>query len=188
MLIKYGAGERNLYRRMWQAGGIPRISHSGRQGVGKLPTSRSVLLIEDNPDDELLTLRALEKNDILNEVTVARDGAEALGYLFPGDSSGLMPPGLALPGLILLDLNLPKVSGLEVLRRIQADERSQMIPVVVLTSSRLEEDILASYRGGANAYVRKPVSFSEFAEAVSTLGVFWLLLNEPVPELMPNSD
>jgi two-component system response regulator len=151
--------------------------------VGKPSTSRSVLLVEDNPDDEALTLRALKKNNILNEVTVARDGAEALEHLFPDDSSDMTPPSL-----ILLDLNLPKIGGLEVLGRIQADDRTHMIPVVVLTSSKLEEDILASYRGGANAYVRKPVKFSEFAAAVSALGMFWLLLNEPVPEFTPNSD
>jgi CheY-like chemotaxis protein len=140
-------------------------------------TNRSILLVEDNPDDEALTLRALKKNNILNEVTVAHDGAEALEYLFAGGH-----PGKAPPGLILLDLNLPKVDGLEVLRRIRADERTQIIPVVVLTSSRLDEDILASYRSGANAYVRKPVQFSEFADAVAALGMFWLLLNESAPE------
>jgi two-component system, response regulator len=146
-------------------------------------TSRTILLVEDNPDDEALTLRALRKNKILNEVTVAHDGAEALEILFPAIGSGAPSPGL-----ILLDLNLPKVDGLEVLRRLQTDERTRLIPVVVLTSSKLEDDILASYRGGANGYVRKPVRFSEFAEAVSTLGMFWLLLNESVPEFMPNSD
>ena len=144
-------------------------------------TNRPILLVEDNPDDELLTLRALKKNNILNRVTVARDGAEALEYLFA--SSDVTPPGL-----ILLDLKLPKVNGLEVLRRIRADERTQVIPVVVLTSSKLEDDILASYRCGANAYVRKPVKFSEFAEAVSTLGIFWLLLNETAPEAVRSSD
>jgi two-component system response regulator len=146
-------------------------------------TSRTILLVEDNPDDEALTLRALRKNNILNEVTVAHDGAEALEILFPAVGAGVPSPGL-----ILLDLNLPKVDGLEVLRRLQADERTRLIPVVVLTSSKLEDDILASYREGANGYVRKPVRFSEFAEAVSTLGMFWLLLNESVPEFMPNSD
>lgn len=145
-------------------------------------TNRPILLVEDNPDDELLTLRALKKNNILNKVTVAHDGAEALEHLFA--RSG----GDPTPGLILLDLKLPKVNGLEVLRRIRADERTQVIPVVVLTSSKLEDDILAGYRGGANAYVRKPVKFSEFAEAVSILGVFWLLLNETAPEVVPSSD
>jgi len=145
-------------------------------------TSQSILLVEDNPDEEALTLRAFEKSNISNEVVVARDGAEALAYLFPGDGDG------PRPALILLDLNLPKIGGLEVLRRMRADERTMMIPVVVLTSSKLEEDILDSYRNGANAYVRKPVKYSDFAEAVSTLGVFWLLLNEPVPSRGPESD
>lgn len=134
--------------------------------------TRSILLIEDNPDDVALTLRALKKN-ILNEVTVAADGAEALELL------GAQGP---LPGLILLDLKLPKVDGLEVLRRIRASDRTEIIPVVVLTGSELDEDIIASYRNGANAYVRKPVKFSDFVEAISTLGVFWLLLNEAVPD------
>jgi two-component system response regulator len=146
-------------------------------------TSRSILLVEDNPDDEVLTLRALKKNHILNDVTVAHDGAEALEYLFADGH-----PGEKLPGLILLDLNLPKIDGLEVLRRIRANERTQIIPVVVLTSSKLEDDILASYRSGANAYVRKPVKFSEFADAVAALGMFWLLLNEPVPEFKSPSE
>jgi two-component system, response regulator len=140
-------------------------------------TDRTILLVEDNPDDEALTLRAFKKSDIRNEVVVLRDGAEALAYLFPGNGDTV-----PRPALILLDLNLPKVGGLEVLRRMRADERTQMIPVVVLTSSKLDEDILDSYRNGANAYVRKPVNFSDFAEAVRTLGVFWLLLNEPVPD------
>jgi two-component system response regulator len=144
---------------------------------------KPILLVEDNPDDEALTIRALRKNNILNEVTVAHDGVEALKLLFPDETSDL-----PLPALILLDLNLPKVSGLEVLSRIQTEERTRLIPVVVLTSSKLDEDVLASYRGGANGYVRKPVKFVEFATAVSTLGMFWLLLNEPVPNLTPNSD
>jgi two-component system, response regulator len=147
-------------------------------------TSRTILLVEDNPDDEALTLRAFKKSSIGNEVVVMRDGAEALAYLFPGDGDG-DGDGAARPALILLDLNLPKVGGLEVLRRMRADERTQMIPVVVLTSSKLDEDILDSYRNGANAYVRKPVKFSDFTDAVKTLGVFWLLLNEPAPGVGP---
>jgi two-component system, response regulator len=135
--------------------------------------SRPILLIEDNPDDVALTLRALKKNNILNQVTVANDGAEALELLLADGP---------LPGLILLDLKLPKVDGLEVLRKIRANERTQIIPVVVLTSSKLDEDVIASYRNGANAYVRKPVKFADFVEAISTLGVFWLLLNEAVPD------
>jgi two-component system response regulator len=147
-------------------------------------TNQGILLIEDNPDDEALTLRAFKKSNIHNEVVVMRDGAEALAYLLP-DGDG---DGVPRPALILLDLNLPKVGGLEVLRKMRADKRTQMLPVVVLTSSKLEEDILDSYRNGANAYVRKPVRFSEFTEAVKALGVFWLLLNEPVPGLVPKSD
>jgi two-component system response regulator len=146
-------------------------------------TSRTIVLVEDNPDDEALTLRAFNKNKIRNEVVVMRDGAEALAYLLPGDGDGR-----PCPALVLLDLNLPKIGGLEVLRRMRTDERTRLIPVVVLTSSKLEEDILDSYRNGANAYVRKPVNFSDFAEAVRTLGVFWLLLNEPAPSRAPESD
>jgi two-component system, response regulator len=148
-------------------------------------TSQPILLVEDNPDDEALTLRAFEKSNISNEVIVARDGAEALAYLFPADGDG---NGVPRPALILLDLNLPKVGGLEVLRKMQADARTRVIPVVVLTSSKQEEDILDSYRSGANAYVRKPVKFSDFADAVRALGVFWLLLNEPAPSRGPESD
>ena len=140
-------------------------------------TSRPILLVEDNPDDVALTLRALKKNNILNPINVATDGAEALKILFDADHAD--PTG---PGLILLDLKLPKVDGLEVLHRIRGDERTKLVPVVVLTSSKLEEDILSSYRNGANAYVRKPVNFAEFAEAIKTVGLFWLLLNEPVPD------
>ena len=147
-------------------------------------TSRTILLVEDNPDDEALTLRAFDKSNIHNKVVVKRDGAEALAYLLPGEGEG-EGDGAPTPALILLDLNLPKVGGLEVLRRMRADERTQMIPVVVLTSSKLEEDVLVSYRNGANAYVRKPVKFSEFTEAVKALGVCWLLLNEPVPSVAP---
>jgi two-component system response regulator len=148
-------------------------------------TSQPILLVEDNPDDEALTLRAFEKSNISNEVVVARDGAEALAYLFPDDGDGHDVPR---PALILLDLNLPKVGGLEVLRKMQADARTRLIPVVVLTTSKQEEDILDSYRSGANAYVRKPVKFSDFADAVRALGVFWLLLNEPAPSRGPESD
>jgi two-component system, response regulator len=143
--------------------------------------ARRILLVEDNPDDEALTLRALKKSKILNEVTVARDGDEAIACLFEGDRTDT-----ARPALILLDLKLPKVDGFEVLRRIRADERTRLIPVVILTSSGQEEDILEGYVGGANAYVRKPVAFAGFAEAVRALGLFWLLVNEPpVDSLSP---
>jgi two-component system response regulator len=145
--------------------------------------TRTILLVEDNPDDEMLTLRALKKNSIVNEIAVAHDGAEALELIFSKASGGE-----PLPGLVLLDLKLPKVDGLEVMRRIRADQRTRLIPVVILTGSKLDEDILAGYRGGANAYVRKPVNFTEFADAVKTLGLFWLILSEPVPEFMPQPD
>jgi two-component system response regulator len=148
-----------------------------------------ILLVEDNPDDEALTLRAFKKSNVRNEVVVVRDGAEALAYLFPGaggnGGNGGDPP---YPALVLLDLNLPKVGGLEVLHKMRADERTRLIPVVVLTSSKLEDDILDSYRNGANAYVRKPVKFSDFTAAVNALGVFWLLMNEPVPVRGTKSD
>jgi two-component system, response regulator len=149
-----------------------------------------ILLVEDNPDDEALTLRAFKKSNIRNEVVVVRDGAEALAYLFDGDGDGDGDGngGTPYPALVLLDLNLPKIGGLEVLHRMRADERTQLIPVVVLTSSKLEDDILDSYRNGANAYVRKPVKFSAFTEAVNALGVFWLLMNEPVPARGSKSD
>lgn len=135
--------------------------------------THDILLVEDNPDDQVLTLRALKNHNILNEVTVASDGAEALDHLFAVD-----PDGHCRYGLVLLDLNLPKADGVEVLHKIRGDERTRLIPVVVLTSSKQEEDVAASYAGGANAYVRKPVKFSEFMDAVSTLGLFWLILNE----------
>jgi two-component system response regulator len=146
-------------------------------------TDRTILLVEDNPDDEALTLRAFKKSNIRNDVVVMRDGAEALAYLFPGNGDAV-----PCPALVLLDLNLPKIGGLEVLHKMRADERTHLIPVVVLTSSKLEEDILDSYRNGANAYVRKPVRFSDFTDAVRALGVFWLLLNEPVPDRGPEPD
>ena len=141
---------------------------------------KPILLVEDSDDDRELTLRALKKNGIANEVVLARDGVEALDYLF-GTGAHAGRDTSALPQLVLLDLNLPRVGGLEVLKRIRADPRTQFVPIVVLTSSKEEEDVLDSYRKGANAYVRKPVEFDEFTTAVRTLGMFWLLLNEPLP-------
>lgn len=139
-----------------------------------------ILLVEDNPDDEALTLRAFRKNNIMNRVEVARDGAEALDFLFSeGDHAG-RSGGMA-PELILLDLKLPKVDGLEVLRRIRADARTQLQPVVILTTSNEERDIVASYQLGANSYIRKPVDFDQFIEAVRQLGLYWLVLNQPPP-------
>ena len=141
-----------------------------------------ILLVEDNPDDEALTLRALKKNNILNEVVVAHDGVEALDYLLgTGTHAGRNPSHL--PQVVLLDLKLPKVDGLEVLRRIRADERTKLLPVVVLTSSKEEQDLLKSYSLHANSYVRKPVDFTQFTEAVRQLGLYWLILNEPPPQL-----
>ena len=138
-----------------------------------------ILLIEDNPDDELLTLRALEKNKIMNRVVVARDGAEALDYLH---NSGLPDtPENVLPQIILLDLKLPKIDGLEVLKRIRENERTRLIPVIILTSSKEDKDLIECYLNGANSYIRKPVDFIEFTQAVQQVGVYWLLLNELPP-------
>lgn len=140
----------------------------------------SILLVEDNPDDELLTLRALRQGNLVNEIVVARDGVEALDYLFATGTYAERDPPL-LPTLMLLDLKLPKVDGHEVLRRVRADERTQLMPVVVLTSSDEEQDIVRSYHSGANGYVRKPVDFGEFSEAIRQLQLFWLVVNEPPP-------
>ena len=136
-----------------------------------------IFLVEDNPDDEALTLRALKKNNIANEVVVARDGAEALDYMF-GEGKYAGRNVTDLPALILLDLKLPKVSGLEVLQRLRADPRTVMVPVVILTSSREERDLMAGYRRGTNSYIHKPVDFDQFTEAVRQLSRYWLLLNE----------
>ena len=135
---------------------------------------KTILLVEDNPDDEALTLRALKKNNILNKVTVARDGQEALDYFF-GEGASERPA----PAVVLLDLKLPKIDGLEVLRRIRADPRTRLQPIVILTSSREEQDIVTGYSLGANSYIRKPVDFSQFMEAIRQLGLYWLVLNEP---------
>lgn len=140
--------------------------------------NRTILLVEDNPDDVDLTARALRKFKVANELVVARDGEEALEYLL-GDAAG---NGATLPQLVLLDLKLPRVDGLEVLKRIRAADRTRMLPVVILTSSREEQDIMAGYSLGANSYVRKPVNFDEFVDSVNQLGLYWLILNEPPPE------
>jgi two-component system response regulator len=139
---------------------------------------KAILLVEDNPDDEMLTLRALHKNNIRNDVVVARDGAEALDYLFGTGAHSGRDVG-DLPQVVLLDLKLPKIDGLEVLRRIRADERTSVLPVVILTSSKEEQDVITGYRLRCNSYVRKPVNFDEFLEAARQLGLYWLLLNEP---------
>jgi two-component system response regulator len=139
-----------------------------------------ILLVEDNRDDEELTLLALKESNILNEVVVARDGVEALDYLFATGPYENRDPS-RMPQLVLLDLKLPKVDGLAVLKRMRADPRTELVQVVVLTSSSEEEDVIASYRLGANSYVRKPVEFHRFAEAVKQLGMYWLLINEAPP-------
>lgn len=139
-----------------------------------------ILLVEDNPDDEELTLRALKKNNIKNAVVVARDGQEALDYLF-GTGKFAGRDATEPPTVVLLDLKLPKVDGLEVLKRIRADERTKLLPVVILTSSKEEQDVINGYRFGCNSYVRKPVNFDEFVEAARQLGLYWLLLNEQPP-------
>ncbi len=139
-----------------------------------------IMLVEDNPDDEELTLRALRKANIANEVFVARDGTEALDFLFgTGRHAGLQT--LPMPAVVLLDLKLPKLNGIDVLKRIRADPRTRLIPVVILTSSSEDEDMLKSYQSGANSYVRKPVEFSSFASAVAQLGMYWMLLNQVPP-------
>jgi len=140
-----------------------------------------ILLVEDNPDDELLTLRALKKNNISNEVVVARDGVEALDYVF-GTGAYTGRDTCVMPQVVLLDLKLPRMDGLEVLRRLRADERTMLLPVVILTSSDEDQDIMDSYSLGANSYIRKPVDFAQFSEAVRQLGLYWLVLNR-VPSL-----
>lgn len=142
--------------------------------------NKSILLVEDNPDDELLTLDALAANRVGNEVVVARNGVEALDYMFgTGRFAGRDPT--ELPAVVLLDLKLPKIDGLEVLRRIRADERTRWQPVVILTSSDEEQDRIQGYSLGANSYVRKPVDFDEFVQAAGQLGLYWLLLNQSPP-------
>ncbi len=142
-----------------------------------------ILLVEDNPDDELLTLRALNKDNVTGEVVVARDGVEALDYLFAtGEYVGRDTS--VMPQLILLDLKLPKIDGLEVLRRLRADERTRLLPVVILTSSKEVRDMLEGYGSGANSYVRKPVNFEQFVRAVEQLKLYWLNLNEAPPRVV----
>ncbi|NJL90251.1 MAG: response regulator [Coleofasciculaceae cyanobacterium SM2_1_6] len=133
--------------------------------------NRSILLVEDNPDDEKLVIRSLRRSKIVNEINVARNGEEALNILFSD---------APLPTVVLLDIKLPKIDGLEVLRRLRAHDRTRLLPIVVLTSSSEERDIIDSYSLGANSYVRKPVEFDKFAEAVQQLGLYWILVNEPM--------
>lgn len=143
-------------------------------------SNKTILLIEDNADDEALTLRALRKNNILNPVSVARDGQEALDYLFRAGQYANRPPE-EKPAVVLLDLKLPKIDGLQVLQRMRGDDRTRLQPVVILTSSKEEQDIVNGYRLGANSYIRKPVDFNQFMEAVRQLGLYWLVLNEAPP-------
>jgi two-component system response regulator len=141
---------------------------------------RLILLVEDNPDDEALTVRALKKSNVMNEIVVARDGVQALDYLF-GQGSYAGRDTSVMPQVVLLDLKLPKLDGLGVLRRLRSDDRTKLLPVVVLTSSNEERDRIESYGLGANSYVRKPVDFTQFSDAACQLGLYWLLLNEPAP-------
>jgi len=142
---------------------------------------RQILLVEDNVDDELLILRALKMNRVGNGVFVARDGAEALDWLFAAGPYAQRDAS-ALPAVVLLDLKLPKIDGLEVLQRIRADARTALLPVVILTSSDMEEDVARGYKFGANSFVRKPVGFDGFVKAIHELGLYWLIINEPPPQ------
>ncbi|HTI05590.1 MAG TPA: response regulator [Gemmatimonadales bacterium] len=144
-------------------------------------SNRKILLVEDNPDDVTLTLRALKKNNLTNDVIVATDGVEALDYLFAtGAHAGR--DAADTPDIILLDLKLPRVGGLEVLQKIRADARTRLLPVIILTSSTEEKDLIEGYSLGANSYVRKPVDFVEFVEATRELGLYWLVYNQPPPQ------
>jgi len=141
-----------------------------------------ILLVEDNPDDVALTLRAFKKSNILNDVVVANDGVEALDYLFAtGAHTGRDTS--VMPQIVLLDLKLPKLDGMEVLRQIRSDDRTKLLPVIILTSSKEEQDVVNGYNLGANSYIRKPVDFSQFSESIRQLGLYWLVLNEPLPAL-----
>jgi two-component system response regulator len=142
--------------------------------------SHVILLVEDNPDDAHLALRAFEQSPVPNEIVLARDGQEALDYLFATGSFAARDPK-SVPDVVLLDLKLPKIDGLGVLRRIRTDERTRLLPVVILTSSNEERDVIGSYNLGANSFVQKPVDFSQFMQAAQQLGVYWLALNHPAP-------
>ncbi len=143
--------------------------------------NKVILLVEDNPDDETLTLRAFKRSHVMNPIAVARDGIDALDFLFARGAHSERV-GAALPTLVILDLKLPKLDGLGVLRAIRADERTRLMPVVILTSSKEEQDLISGYSLGANSYVRKPVDFTEFLEAVKILGIYWLMMNQCPPE------
>ncbi|ABD69554.1 response regulator receiver domain protein [Rhodoferax ferrireducens T118] len=143
--------------------------------------NKTILLVEDNPDDVKLTLRAFKRNNMLNPIIVARDGVEALDFLLARGAYAERA-SKSLPTLIILDLKLPRLDGLGVLKAIRADEQTRLIPVVVMTSSKEEQDLIQSYSLGANSYVRKPVNFAEFLEAVRVLGIYWMMTNQPPPE------
>ena len=143
--------------------------------------NKTILLVEDNPDDEKLTLRAFKKGNIMNHISVARDGLDALDFLFARGAHSDRA-GKPLPTLIVLDLKLPKLDGLGVLKAIRAEARTKLIPVVILTSSKEEQDLISGYSLGANSYVRKPVDFAEFMEAAKLIGMYWLMTNQPLPE------
>jgi len=145
-------------------------------------TERAILLVEDNPDDVELTLRALKQHNIKNEITVVHDGTEALDYLFAIGAYADRDKS-AMPAVVILDLKLPKVDGFEVLQRMRADERTKLTPMVILTSSKEEKDKINGYKLGANSYVRKPVDFTQFIEAARQLGLYWLVINEPPPRI-----
>lgn len=149
-------------------------------------TQPIILLVEDNADDEELTVRAFKKSNVANQVVVVRDGIEALDWLFAEGSYTGRDISIE-PQIILLDLKLPRLDGLEVLRRIRADERTAVLPVIIMTSSKEEEDVMKSYQLGANSYVRKPVAFDRFVEAVKSLGLYWLVLNEKAKPMPPKS-
>lgn len=146
-----------------------------------MQADKAILLVEDNPDDEALTLRALRRNNILNDVVVARDGVEALDYLF-GTGAHAGRDTRTQPQVVLLDLKLPRLGGLEVLQRLRSDARTRLLPVVILTTSNEDSDVFSGYRLGANSYIRKPVDFNQFTDAVRQLGVYWLALNLPPPD------
>jgi two-component system response regulator len=157
-------------------------ARQGAEQAAKEMQGKTILLVEDNPDDVELTLRALRQYNVSNEISVVRDGVEALDYLFATGAYADRDTSATL-AVVILDLKLPKVDGLEVLQRMRADERTKLIPVVVLTSSKEEQDMVNSYRLGANSYVQKPVNFTEFIEAARQLGLYWLVLNEPPPKI-----
>jgi len=160
--------------------GISRKAHKNGYKEKEEMYEKIILLVEDNQDDVTLTLRALKKNNILNKVVLARDGVEALEYLFGADTEK-GEEAWRKPLIVLLDLKLPRVDGLEVLKRIRQDERTRLLPVIILTSSNEERDLINGYSLGANSYIRKPVDFDQFTEAVRQLGLYWLLLNESPP-------